>query len=140
MAQEIFVDSGAWYTLVDAGDNFHMAASRVYARLVKAQHTLVTTNLVLAEANALILRRVNQAAALHFLARMRNNIHVDIVYTTPVLDATAEALLHQYADHDFSLADAVSFIVMRERRIAQAFTFDRHFRAAGFTLLPSPSV
>ena len=118
MAQEVFVDSGAWYAVVDGGDNFHPAATLAYARLIKAQHTLVTTNLLLAEAHALILRRVNQAAALQFLARMHNSAQVDMVYTTPLLDATAEDLLHQYADHDFSLTDAVSFIVMRERRIA----------------------
>lgn len=140
MAQAVFVDSSAWYALVDAGDTFHTVAAGAYARLVKARQPLVTTNLVIAEAHALILRRVNQAAALQFLARIRNSTQVDIVYTTPLMDATAEALLHQYADHNFSLTDAGSFIVMRERRIVQAFTFDHHFQAAGFTLVPPPSV
>jgi predicted nucleic acid-binding protein len=136
MAQAVFVDTSAWYALVDAGDNFHTPATAAYARLLKTQSMLVTTNLILAESHALILRWVNQTAALEFLARVRKSAQVDIVYATAELDAWAEVLLHQYNDHDFSLTDAVSFITMRARQITDAFTFDHHFRVAGFTLLP----
>ncbi len=39
-------------------------------------------------------------------------------------------------DKKLSLCDAASFIVMRERGVTTAFTFDRHFADAGFELLP----
>jgi predicted nucleic acid-binding protein len=51
----------------------------------------------------------------------------------------AEEILRRYAEQDFSLVDAVSFAVMRERGIAEAFAFDRHFLIAGFTLVPELS-
>jgi predicted nucleic acid-binding protein len=35
--------------------------------------------------------------------------------------------------------DAVSFAVMRQRGLTDAFAFDRHFLAAGFVLLPAPA-
>ena len=44
--------------------------------------------------------------------------------------------LQQYADKSFSLADCVSFIVMRQRGIERALAFDRHFIQAGFQKLP----
>jgi predicted nucleic acid-binding protein len=47
-----------------------------------------------------------------------------------------ESILARYSDQDFSLTDAVSFAVMRQRRIEEAFTFDNHFSTAGFVVLP----
>ena len=52
---------------------------------------------------------------------------------------TATAILRRYAAHAFSYADAVSFAVMRGRGIADTFTFDRHFLAAGFSSVPAGS-
>lgn len=40
------------------------------------------------------------------------------------------------AGRKLSLCDAASFILMRERGVARAFTFDRHFAEAGFELSP----
>jgi hypothetical protein len=42
----------------------------------------------------------------------------------------------QYADKSFSLADCVSFVVMRQRGVERALAFDRHFIQAGFQKLP----
>jgi predicted nucleic acid-binding protein len=36
---------------------------------------------------------------------------------------------------DVSLVDAVSFVVMRQRRLEHAFAFDPHFEDEGFSLL-----
>jgi len=36
---------------------------------------------------------------------------------------------------DLSLVDAVSFEVMRQRGLNEAFAFDRHFGEAGFSLV-----
>jgi predicted nucleic acid-binding protein len=42
----------------------------------------------------------------------------------------------QYSDKSFSLADCASFVVMRQRGLERALTFDRHFIQAGFQKLP----
>jgi predicted nucleic acid-binding protein len=34
-----------------------------------------------------------------------------------------------------SLVDAVSFVTMRHRRVAEAFSFDPHFEEEGFSLV-----
>lgn len=41
-----------------------------------------------------------------------------------------------YEDQGFSLCDAVSFQVMRARRIKTAFALDHHFQIAGFRMVP----
>jgi len=41
------------------------------------------------------------------------------------------------ADHrDVSLTDWSSFVLMRRHGFEEAFTFDRHFRQQGFTVVP----
>ena len=38
-------------------------------------------------------------------------------------------------DKEWSLTDCISFVVMKERGIAEALTGNRHFEQAGFTIL-----
>jgi predicted nucleic acid-binding protein len=57
------------------------------------------------------------------------------VFVLAEWEGAAEELLLQYQDQDFSYVDATSFVTMRRLSIGEAFTFDRHFAAAGFTIL-----
>ena len=45
------------------------------------------------------------------------------------------AWLERFRDKRFSLADAVSFEVLSQDGLEQAFAFDRRFRTAGFEML-----
>jgi len=49
------------------------------------------------------------------------------------MEAQAVVILRRYKDQDFSYVDAVSFAVMQQREISEAFAFDHHFTTAGFT-------
>jgi len=53
-----------------------------------------------------------------------------------MLEDRAESILLQYQDQNFSYTDAVSFVVMKQYEITEAFSFDKHFVTAGFTLIP----
>ncbi len=136
MRSKIFVDASAWIAVVWNGDQHHAAAAAEYRRLVSASIPLVTTNLVVAEAHALIRRDGGHARAMRFLESLRTTTRVERIYSDADLELRAERLLAQFADQAFSFADAVSFAVMRERNMTEAFAFDRHFLAAGFVALP----
>lgn len=62
-----------------------------------------------------------------------------LLVTTPLVAAEMHTLLlrliRRFSDNAISLADAVSFEVMRRERITRALTFDRHFADAGFEIL-----
>jgi len=132
----MFVDTSAWYEATRPSAPHHTAVADHVRRLVTNGIRLVTTNLVVAETHALILRRVGRVPALAF-ARTAGEPPNVVVSSVPELEARAIAdWLEPYADQDFSLTDAVSFAVMRERRIDTALTFDRHFAAAGFRMIP----
>jgi predicted nucleic acid-binding protein len=136
MSQETFVDAGAWIAVSDARDQYHPAASAFYRHLLQARQTLVTTNLVVAEAYVVIRKAGGIQPALRFLDSLRQSSRLLKIYSDADLETRGQELLRTYSDHDFSLADAVSFAVMEQRGIAEAFAFDRHFLIAGFVLAP----
>lgn len=57
------------------------------------------------------------------------------LFTPEEVEREAYALLRKYSDQTFSFVDAVSFIWMKKLRLSDAFAFDKHFVAAGFSLI-----
>ena len=100
---------------------------------------IVTTNLVVAETHALLLRRAGRRASLAFLQAVRQTPN-QVEYITPEREAAAIGnWIERFSDQPFSLADAASFVVMTELGIREALTLDHHFMTAGFTALPARS-
>lgn len=97
---------------------------------------IVTTNLIVSEMHALLLHRAGRKAALVFVQTVREP-PILIVASSVELERDAVAQwLEKYADQDFSFADAVSFAVMKGRKIREALTLDGHFAVAGFAVVP----
>jgi predicted nucleic acid-binding protein len=136
MAREVFVDAGAWIAVINQRDEYHAEAAAFYERLLREKRPLVTTNLVIAEAYAMIRRYTGSQPAIGFLDSIRQSSRLTKVYSDAALEAEAEKTLRRYADQDFSLTDAVSFVVMQQRGITEAFAFDDHFATAGFVVVP----
>lgn len=137
MIPELFVDTSGWFPLADPEDPAHAEVARKLREAVRQGRRLVTTNLVVAETHALLLRRIHRTAALAFLREVRREPQL-VVASTPEHEQRAQReWLERYADQNFSLTDAVSFSVMTERGIRDALALDRHFAVAGFSLLPS---
>jgi predicted nucleic acid-binding protein len=134
---EIFVDTSAWYPLADRGHPDHAAVADVMAERIRDGARVVTTNLVVAETHALLLRRGGREAALRFLTEVRSDPLV-VETSTPDLEGRAIAeWLVRYDDQNFTLTDAVGFVVMENRGIRDALALDRHFAIAGFVTLPA---
>jgi len=129
---EFFIDTSAWYPLIVARHPDHARLASALRALIRNHRRLVTTNLVVAETHALLLRRVGRTTALTFLQTVGESPNV-VVRSSRELEAAAERdWLTRYDDQDFSFADGVSFAVMTERGIRDALTLDHHFVVAGF--------
>ncbi len=63
---------------------------------------------------------------------------VEIVWVDEALHRLAVDLLKKRSDKSYSLCDAVSFVLMRERGIMKALTTDNHFKREGFVRLLEP--
>lgn len=136
MTQTLFLDTSGLVAAILEREDRHAEASELYRSILRSGGRLVTTNLVLAEAHALMVRRAGVRAALDLLDDFARDASHELVYATSELHKVAtDRWLRPYRDHGFSLADAVSFEVMSRRRLRRALSLDRHFRIAGFETL-----
>ncbi len=130
----VFVDTSAFFALVDSHDQEHAGALAIQTRLIAERWRLFTTNFVLAETHALVLARLGRAVAGRVLRQLDDST-LTIVRASGADEQRAREILSRYDDKDFSLTDAISFAVMDRLGITQAFTFDRHFAQYGFMVL-----
>ena len=136
VVKKLFVDTGAWLPVIDPRDQYHRPASAFYRQVLQAHRSLITTNLVVAETYVNLRRSLSHAAAVGFLDTIGQSSRIECVWSDMDLEYRARQILRQYADQDFSYVDAVSFALMREMEITEAFAFDRHFVTAGFVHVP----
>lgn len=135
----IFIDTWAWYALVDTTDSDHDAAQLALEELLNGGYTFVTTNFVIAETLTLIRYNLHHQAAVEFHTRLQQLIDDELVEFVRVDDAherVAWQIFEKYNDQDFSYIDCTSFAVMRAYKLNQAFTADHHYAVMGFSLIP----
>lgn len=134
-AADVFMDSAGFLALWDAGDQYHAAARRLQERMIRQRRRFLTTEYVADETITLLLVRHSRRAALDFLDTIERSEALHLEWIDPGRFHAAASLFRKHADKDWSFTDCVSFAVMRELRIRDAFTTDHHFRQAGLNPL-----
>jgi len=108
-------------------------------QLIDSARISFTHSYVLAEFVALaLIRRFPRLATLTFVSDLVENPDIEVVWIDESLHREAVELLVARQDKTYSLCDAVSFVLMRQRGINEAVTTDRHFEQEGFQRLLSP--
>jgi predicted nucleic acid-binding protein len=130
----IFVDTSALYALADRADPRHREAVGLFEAMLSEGEILLTHNYVLVEAIALVQHQIGLAPAIK-LAKSADGF--EVMWVDRALHEDASQLLQRASQRRMSLVDHVSFLVMRERRVEQAFAFDPDFAAEGFRLVGS---
>jgi predicted nucleic acid-binding protein len=102
---------------------------------------LLTHSHVLAELVALALvRRFPRQQVLAFVVDLVDNPNIETMWVDEQLHRKAMELLVEREDKTYSLCDAISFVLMRQRGVTDALTTDRHFEQEGFIRLLPPLV
>lgn len=133
----IFVDTAGWMACADGADPAHERAAAARDSALEAGRTLVTTDLVADETLTLIRIRLGLAAAQAWWQQVDASPRVRWERVDSDRFERARVLFFQYHDKQFSFTDCTSFAIMRELRLRQALTTDRHFGQAGFDVLPA---
>ena len=80
-------------------------------------------------------RQAGFIEAANRVADLYTSPSIDILFSTLEDEMDAVSLMKKFADKQIGFTDCVSFAIMRRQRILTAFTFDRHFRHAGFRVI-----
>jgi predicted nucleic acid-binding protein len=130
----IFIDTSAFYALLDRDDANHQAAKGAWAKILSAENTLVASNYILVETFALLQNRLGLAAVQAFQEDLVPILNIEFVNLEAHRSGTAALLVA--AKRTLSLVDCISFEIMRSLGIKTAFAFDAHFKEAGFQTTP----
>jgi predicted nucleic acid-binding protein len=133
----LFVDTSAFFALVDHDDRNHVAAKRCLRVVAKEKRPLVTSTYVLDEVFTLTRMRLGHPAAVALGTKLEQTRWCRVVDVSDEVRAAAWQLFVRYHDQTFSFTDCTSFALMRSMQLLEAFTFDRKdFAAAGLSPLP----
>jgi len=136
-AREAFADTSALYAFIDRSDANHPAAREAVGRLIRAGRRIVTTDYIVAEAVNLTNARAGSVAATRVLDLLEQSAGIQVEWIGVERFEAAKKFFRKHSDHRYSFTDCTSFVVMRELRLVEALTTDRHFIEAGFrALLP----
>ena len=129
----VFVDTSAFYSLLDRDEINHAAARQIWQRLLDNQDTLIATNYIFVETTALVQNRLGMAAVQDVQDYFFPLLTVE--WIGEAMHRTDVAALLTANRRQLSLVDCTSFAVCRQLAIEAVFTFDRHFAEQGFTML-----
>ena len=131
----VFVDTSAFYAVLDADDEHHAAAKAAWAELLDSGCRLAATNYILVETGALLQSRLGMEAVRTFTSDVLPV--VSILWVDEGAHRSAHHALLVSGRRRLSLVDCVSFEVMQRPRLDDAFCFDPHFAEQGYRVLPA---
>ena len=133
----VFVDTAGWMASADLADPDHPRSLAARDAALEAGRILVTTDFVADETLTLLRARLGLRAAAEWWRTIESTPRVRWERIDSERFEKARQIFFQHHDKDYSFTDCTSFVVMRELRLTQALTADRHFRQMGFQVLPS---
>jgi predicted nucleic acid-binding protein len=132
----ILADTSALVALLLRDDERHASAKAVLSDLRSAGRRMIATSDIFDETVTAIRRWAGRRASIDAGEALRTSRLLTLV---PVDESAREAawkLFHRLNDPRLTLTDCTSFAVMERFGLAEAFTFDAHFRRAGYDVLP----
>ena len=130
--RRVFADTFYYLALLNSSDDSHRQTTeftRSFSGLITSTDWIVTEL-----ANTLSGLSTRQRV-IEFVIALRADPGMRIVPASRVLLDKGWDLYHRRPDKAWSLTDCISFVVMRDEKLTDAFTLDRHFEQAGFRLI-----
>jgi len=122
--KSIFVDTSAFYAMIDRKDKYHEVAKVCFEKIRKENCSIILTNFIVAETHVLVLSRLGIEAGIEWLEKLPENVE----RVKQEDELKAKKIILGYRDKAFSYCDAISFAVIRRLNIEKVFSFDKHFR------------
>lgn len=131
-----FVDTSYWLALELNDDQNYERALFHWRSLVETPFAIVTTSYIFDETVTYLNSRNHHEKAVEVGENILLSPTIELVHVDENLFFEGWAMFQKYQDKRYSLTDWVSFVVMRQKELNTALTFDRHFNQAGFRIEP----
>jgi len=131
----VFVDTGAWIALALTRDPLHPRAAETWALLASAGARLHTSVSIVVETFTFLDRNTERNVAVAWKDSLRGVPRLRVLPCTSRDLELAWKYVERLDLHKLSAVDALSFVLMAQRRIRVAFAFDGHFATAGFRMV-----
>ena len=133
--EAVFVDTGAWIALALTRDPLHTRAATAWVELLGVGAKLQTSVPVVIETFTFLDRNTTRKVALTWRESLSTVGKLRLLPSTSRDLERAWKYFERRDLHKLSAVDAVSFVLMTDRRIRMAFAFDGHFAEAGFKMI-----
>ena len=131
--KRVFVDTGAWYALVDASDPDH---SRVVECFREYRGRLVTSSYVFDETLTLTRYKLGWPVAHRLGEQLRDGRLTRVERISPRDEEAAWSIFSDYTDKSFSFTDCTSFALVRRMELPVCLAIDDDFRSFGLSCIP----
>ncbi len=128
----VFADTSYYLALVNPVDPRHERTVDLADNLLGR---VFVTEFVLVELGNSLSKGSDRGVFLDLLEDLRTDDSTTIVPASGPLFQQGVGLFASRPDKEWSLVDCISIIVMKQRRLKEALTTDRHFIQAGYSAL-----
>jgi len=128
----VFADTSYYVAFLSGADEWHDRAIEWSEKLL-GRH--VVTEYVLVELGSALSNVQDRHLFVPFVRHLLADAETLFVPASNTLLHSGLDLFARRPDKDWSLVDCISFLVMKQRRVTDALTTDRHFEQAGFKAL-----
>ncbi|OGW06563.1 MAG: hypothetical protein A2889_08575 [Nitrospinae bacterium RIFCSPLOWO2_01_FULL_39_10] len=125
-----------YIALEDTDDQNHEKAINFWNGFKKNPQRLITTTYVFNEIVTFLKRRISHDKASRIGEALLSSLIVEVIHISNEDFRKGWNMFIKYHDKDFSFTDCISFLVMNQKSIKEALTFDKHFRQMGFLMSP----
>jgi predicted nucleic acid-binding protein len=129
----VFLDTVGLLATWDGSDQWHEPARQAYQQLLSQRRPVLTSRFILLECGNAAARRPYRSAVARFRQEMELSGRI-IGLTDDDWTQAWDAYSRGNAA-SAGIVDHVSFVLMQRLGLHEAFTNDKHFKAAGFTAL-----
>lgn len=138
MSRWVLADTSALIGLFLRDVEWHRPAKETLAELQSARRRMIATSDIFDETVTAIRRWAGYRPSIEAGEALRSSRLLTVV---PVDEPARESAWRHFRksnDPHLSLTDCTSFALMERLGLKEVFTFDAHFRRAGFDVLPEP--
>jgi predicted nucleic acid-binding protein len=132
----IFIDTSFIVALHSTQEQRYAAAQSCWSGVAGQRIRVTTTTFVLDEVVTLLNSRGNHALAVAVGRQILESPAFGLIHIDDRLLSRGWDYFVRHEDKRYSLTDCISFVVMNERGLRRALTFDHHFAQAGFECVP----